>query len=87
MVKGISKRVVLVKSPPNTLFDEAIFILKEDALESDGVDADRIIEEACGVANNYVHKHCARTRIAPAALVMLGAALTGAAWVATTFFS
>ena len=31
MVKGISRRVIVVKSPDPRLFEEAIFIVKKDA--------------------------------------------------------
>ena len=33
MVKGITRQVILVKSPDPKLFEEAIFIVKEEALE------------------------------------------------------
>ena len=33
MVKGISRQVILVSSPDRKLFEQAIFILKEDAGE------------------------------------------------------
>ena len=32
MVKGISKQVIVVQSPDQKLFDQAIFILKDDAV-------------------------------------------------------
>ena len=32
MVKGISRQVIVVQSPDKKLFDQAIFILKEDAV-------------------------------------------------------
>ena len=32
MVKGISRQVILVQSPDRKLFEQAIFILKEDAV-------------------------------------------------------
>ena len=31
MVKGVSRRVIVVKSPDPRLFEEAIFIVKKDA--------------------------------------------------------
>ena len=37
MVKGNTRQVIVVKSPDPKLFDQAIFLLKEDALEKDGV--------------------------------------------------
>ena len=37
MVKGITRQVILVKSPDPKLFEEAIFIVKEEALAREGV--------------------------------------------------
>ena len=37
MVKGISRRVIVVKSPDPRLFEEAIFIVKEEAFQRGGV--------------------------------------------------
>lgn len=88
MVKGISKRVILVKSPANTIFEEAIFILKEEALAQDGVDADQILKEACGVAERYVHKSGGRVSkhmISAVSLVAFGASLTGVIWLLSAF--
>ena len=39
MVKGITRQVILVKSPDPRLFEEAIFIVKEEALNREGVTA------------------------------------------------
>lgn len=58
MVKGISKRVIVVKAPIPSMFDEAIFILGDNALSSSGVDAEKILREACSVADDYVRTHC-----------------------------
>ena len=33
MIKGINRQVIVVKSPDPRLFEEAIFLLREDALE------------------------------------------------------
>lgn len=57
MVKGISKQVIVVKGPANSMFDQAIFILKEDALAS-SVNSENILREACSVADEYVKTHC-----------------------------
>ena len=46
MVKGITRQVILVKSPDPRLFEEAIFIVKEEALAREGVSADRVLKEA-----------------------------------------
>ena len=46
MVKGISRQVILVHSPETDLFEQAIFILKDDALGQDGVTDDLLLQEA-----------------------------------------
>ena len=46
MVKGITRQVILVKSPDPKLFEEAIFIVKEEALAREGVSADQVIRQA-----------------------------------------
>lgn len=53
MVKGMARRIVLVKSPDKRIFEEAIFILREDALRESGVTAEDILTEACRVARQY----------------------------------
>lgn len=45
MVKGISRQVIVVHSPDPKLFDQAIFILKEDAAEN-GVTDEALLKEA-----------------------------------------
>lgn len=53
MVKGINKRVIVVKAPDPRLFEEAIFILREEAF-AEGVSADQVVKEAQKVAKSYV---------------------------------
>ena len=43
MVKGVSKQVIVVQSPDPKLFEQAIFILKEDAK---GVTDEQLLKEA-----------------------------------------
>ena len=54
MVKGITRQVILVKSPDPRLFEEAIFIVKEEALAREGVSADRVLREARQAADGYL---------------------------------
>jgi hypothetical protein len=61
MVKGITKRVIVIKSPDKRLFDEAIFIVRESAL-SGGVSGDDIIRQAQETADHYVRSHMSRRR-------------------------
>ena len=43
MVKGVSRQVIVVKSPDEKLFEQAIFILRADA---EGVSDDMLLKEA-----------------------------------------
>ena len=52
MVKGTSKRIVVVKSPDPTVFEEAIFIVKEDYLSRR--DRPNALKEAQQVADAYI---------------------------------
>ena len=45
MVKGISRQVIVVHSPDPKLFDQAIFILKDEAVET-GVTEEALLQEA-----------------------------------------
>ena len=62
MVKGISKRVIVVKAPVSSIFEQAIFILGDNALSTSSVDAENILREACAVADDYVRSHCGGRR-------------------------
>ena len=44
MVKGISRQVILVEAPDPKLFDQAIFILKDDVGE--GITDELLLKEA-----------------------------------------
>lgn len=52
VVKGLSRRVIVIKSPDARYFDEAIFVLKDEIFG--GKDSSAIIKEARKVANSYV---------------------------------
>ena len=52
MVKGTSRRVVIVRSPKPEVFDEAIFILRDGA-GARGVTADDLLCEALRTAEEY----------------------------------
>ncbi len=75
MVKGISRRVVVVKAPIGSIFDEAIFIMKDDTLSENSVDAEKILREACSVADEYVKQNCGKRRANKKVLFALSALL------------
>lgn len=87
MIKGINRRVIVVKAPDRRFFEEAIFIVREDILGQGGVTADQVVEEARRVANGYVRKNKRswKERLAALGYMVIGAVLTVAAWGAWNF--
>ena len=88
MVKGITRRVIVIKSPDRKLFEEAIFIVRDDALTEPGVTPDDIIKEAQNVADSYIRNNLKskRPKLPPSVLVLLGAGITGAMWFLAWMF-
>ena len=89
MVKGITRQVILVKSPDPRLFEEAIFIVKEEALAREGVTAERVLKEARRAADGYLKQGLAwnrRLERLPAPLwAAIGAAAASAGWLGLFF--
>ena len=54
VVKGISKRVIVVKSPDPKIFEQAIFIIREDFAGQSGVSEKDVLREARAAANSYL---------------------------------
>lgn len=57
MVKGVARRVIVVKSPDRRLFEQAIFIMREDAFGTEGVTAEQVLAEAQRVADGYIRRN------------------------------
>ena len=77
MVKGISRQVIVVHSPDKKLFEQAIFILRDDMGE--GVTDEQLMKEAeRAIRLPQVKKNWHGPLWAAA-----GAAVTGAAWLVT----
>jgi hypothetical protein len=86
MVKGISRRVVVVESPDQRYFDQAIFIVRNDAA-GEGISARELVDEARRVARNYTGGGWAgRTArgLTPALYVLMGAAAISLIWLLVT---
>ena len=86
MVKGISKQVIVVKSPDGRLFDQAIFILREDALGEEGVSEEQVIEQARSAADGYLKSAVSGARgrgwrLPRPVWAAAGGGLVGLAWI------
>lgn len=78
MVKGISKQVILVHSPDTQLFEQAIFILKDNPQE---ITDEMLLKEARRIMDTPGKKR----RIYGPAWACAGAAITGIIWVISIF--
>ena len=80
MVKGISKQVIVVQSPDKKLFEQAIFILNEKAVEQNGVTDDLLLKEARQALRSYSGgKH--KCNLYGPVWACGGAMVTGIAWL------
>ena len=80
MVKGISKQVIVVQSPDKELFDQAIFILKDEAV-GQGITEELLLKEAKKTIGLSGKKRY--LRYYGPVWACGGALVTGAAWLLT----
>ena len=82
MVKGISRQVIVVHSPDQKLFEQAIFIIKEDAIGETGVTDEALLKEADRLIKCGDGKKRKLIYYGPV-WAALGAVITGVAWAVT----
>ena len=81
MVKGITKQVIVVHAPEPKLFEQAIFILKEDAIQ-EGVTDEMLLKEA----KKAVQQGNRQSRMISGPLwACAGAGFTGILWLLSNF--
>ena len=82
MVKGISRQVIVVHAPAEEIFEQAIFILREDAPQQ-GITDEMLLREAKKAARG----HRKQPAVAPGPLWACGGALaTMFVWLLTVLF-
>jgi hypothetical protein len=83
LVKGLSRRVIVVK-PPDPMFDEAIFIVREDERVSSGVSGDEILLQAQLAVDNFIRENLGmplrRNRFPYIVCAVAGAILASILW-------
>lgn len=82
MVKGISRQVIVVHSPDPKLFEQAIFILKDEAVGQEGVTDEALLKEAKKLLHGGSRKKQPLYFFGPA-WACGGALLTGLVWLLT----
>lgn len=84
MVKGVTRQVVVVRSPDPKLFEQAIFLLREN-LGPQAPSEREILRQAQQIADDYILSATPRgqrwTVIRPLLYALLGAAVASVFWV------
>lgn len=89
MVKGLSRKVIIVKSPDPKIFEQAIFIVRDDYLSSQGIGQKELLRQAKQAANGYVEQTYGWHRFStlhPVVFSALGASVVLAVLAALYFF-
>ncbi len=86
MVKGISRRVIVVDSPDPRIFEQAIFIIRNDAATGGGVTSQQLVDQAVRIAKNYARTHGGtvpprRFQLTPLWSALLGGSAIGLVWL------
>lgn len=89
MVKGLTKRIVVLDAPDQKFFEQAIFIVRNDA-PTEGITAKALVEEAQWVAKTYAtsdspqlgHRFLALPAVVHA---LCGAGAVGMIWLGCYF--
>lgn len=81
MVKGNSRQVIMVQSPDQNLFDQAIFILKDNATVQKGVTDDALLREAKRLLQNPREKKASLNPAWCFAWAAGGGAAVGLCWL------
>jgi len=87
MVKGISRQVIVVHAPEPKLFEQAIFILNNEAIGQEGITDELLLKEA----NRLIHTSAPHNKrnflLFGSVWAAVGAALTGAVWLLSALVS
>lgn len=82
MVKGNSRQVIMVHAPETELFEQVIFILKDEAVTPGGVTDEALLKEAKRLIRSG-NKPRRKKPVYAMVWAGAGALATGLAWLAT----
>ena len=83
MVKGISRQVIVVHAPDQKLFEQAIFILKDDAVENGGVTDEILLKSADKLLQSSGRESVRKGLRSGPLWACAGALSTGLVWLLT----
>ena len=81
MVKGMSRQVIVVPSPDPDLFEQAIFILRQDAVGRKGVSDRELLRQAKQAAGAYLAPKKRKRKLKEPVWAVLGGLAVGMAWL------
>ena len=88
MIKGLSRRIVMLRFPEAGEFEQAIFVLRDETPA--GVSADQLVSEARSIAEGYANSPKRSKRLPPLFYIGFGAGGMGliwfSAWLLETIF-
>ena len=84
MVKGVSRQVIVVHAPDPKLFEQAIFILKADAVGQEGITEEALLKEADQLIRTSGKTE--KRRLSGAVWAAAGALITGVIWLVSAVF-
>ena len=82
MVKGISRQVIVVQAPGEELFDQAIFILKNEAVGK-GITDEMLLKQAQKAINSGGNRKKRKLWLYGPVWACGGAVITGLVWLGT----
>lgn len=84
MIKGLSRRIIMVDSPDPELFEKAIFILRDEVFLKKSTEPEEVLRQAERIADDYVRSRLKkkRLRIPPVVYAAAGAGVSGAVCLA-----
>lgn len=84
VLKGLSRKVIIVKSPDPDVFEQAIFIVRDDLLSGQGIGEKELLRQAQAAASGYVENTSGWRRLhrlPPWGYAGAGAAALGGVWM------
>lgn len=85
MVKGISRQVIVVHAPDQKLFDQAIFILKDEAVKKDGITDEMLLKAADKILHSSSKGKKHKWVYCGPVWAFGGAVCTGLVWILCSF--
>lgn len=83
MVKGVSRQVIVVQSPDQKLFEQAIFILKDEVVGKCGITDDMLLKTANKLLHSASSGNTGRRTLYGPIWACAGALSTALLWLMT----